>query len=181
VIDPLAEIRRATASDVARLAAVGQATFLETFAGVLDGNDIVAHCAHQHSVDYYARALAEADARAWLAEVAPGGAPVGYLTTTAHCAQPVADLGPDDVEIKRIYVLHRFFGAGVGARLMRAAVDDAHAAGKRRILLGVYSGNERALAFYARHGFRTIGRRRFEVGANHYDDVVLARELPPPG
>lgn len=174
---PPVHIRRATAADVARLAAVGQATFLETFAGVLDGDDILAHCARQHSPDYYAHALAEPEVKAWLAELAPGGAPVGYVTTTERSTLPVADVGPDDLEIKRIYVLHRFVGGGVGARLMRVALDDACAAAKRRVLLGVYSKNERAIAFYTRQGFRTVGQRRFEVGANCYDDLVLARAL----
>ena len=56
------------------LALIGPASFLEAFAGVLEGKDILAHCRHQHSVAKYAAWLAQPEARACLAEVK--GAPV---------------------------------------------------------------------------------------------------------
>jgi ribosomal protein S18 acetylase RimI-like enzyme len=171
---PAIQIRRAGPADSERLALIGQATFVETFAGVLDGDDIVAHCAAQHSAAHYAGALGDGVTSAWLAEL--GRAPVGFVTTS-RCTLPVADVGPDDVEVKRIYVLHRFHGQRVGDRLLRAALDEARAAGKRRALLGVYAGNQRAIAFYTRQGFYRAGQRQFQVGANRYDDIVLAREL----
>ena len=45
------EIRAAAVSDVEALALIGAATFLETFAGVLDGTAIIEHCERQHSRD----------------------------------------------------------------------------------------------------------------------------------
>jgi ribosomal protein S18 acetylase RimI-like enzyme len=170
------QIRGAQVNDAARLALVGQATFLETFAGILDGDDVVAHCAREHGLAHYEAALAKPDTQLWLAEAAPGQAPVGYAMTCPP-ALPVGDVGPDDVELKRIYLLHRFHGTGVGKRLMDSALDGARRARKRRALLGVYAHNRRAIAFYERHGFVAIGTRRFSVGANHYDDLVLALPL----
>ena len=80
-----------------------------------------------------------------------------------------------DIELKRIYSLSRFHGSGLGAALMREAV--AAARDHRRLLLGVYARNERALAFYRKQGFADIGTRRFDVGGKFYDDLVLARPL----
>ena len=37
--------------------------------------------------------------------------------------------------------------------------------------------NHRAIRFYAKHGFRQIATRRYDVGGTLYDDVVLARDL----
>ena len=54
------------------------------------------------------------------------------------------------------------------------AVNHARAEGASRLLLGVYQGNERALAFYERMGFDKIGTRQFDVGGRIYDDWVLA-------
>ena len=45
----------------------------------------------------------------------------------------------------------------------------------RRLLLGVWGGNHRALAFYARQGFTEAGRKAF--GSSAYDDLVLGRPL----
>jgi GNAT superfamily N-acetyltransferase len=169
-------IRACVAGDERALALVGKATFLETYAGVLEAADIFDHCQAEHGEPRYAAWLKTPGYRLWIAEV-EGGAPVGY-----------AVLGPSDLpirttvqdlELKRLYLLHRFEGAGVGRRLMHAAVEAATAARARRLLLGVFDGNHHALAFYARQGFTEAGRRPFRVGSRIYDDLVLGRPIEP--
>ncbi|WP_293884059.1 GNAT family N-acetyltransferase [Sphingomonas sp.] len=166
-------IRRAKRDDLDNLALVGSATFLETFAGILDGNAIVAHCAREHNVATYARHLDEG-ATAWLAESRLGSAPVGYALLS-KATLPGAD--ENDLELKRIYVLSRFHGRQLGAALMNASVAHAETMNASRLLLGVYAGNHRAIAFYGKAGFKQIGTRRFLVGDREYDDVVFARPL----
>lgn len=173
--NPIA-IRPCVKGDEAALALVGQATFLEAFAGILDGADVIAHCQRQHNVELYRDWLALPAMRLWLAEATPGGAPVGYLVLS-HASLPVADPRQDDLEIKRIYLLHRFQGQRVGQRLMQAALDQARAAGAGRVLLGVYAENHDALAFYTRCGFAQLGRRTFRVGRTDYQDVILGITL----
>lgn len=169
-------VRPAAAPDAGALALVAQATFLETFAGVLEGHDVVAHCGREHAAARYAGWLARPDAALWLAEVGPGAAPVGYALV-APPDLPVPDLRASDRELKRIYVLSRFHGTGLGRALLAAAAEDVRASGGARILLGVYAGNTRALAFYARQGFQPVAERKFRVGDRTYDDRVLALEL----
>jgi len=166
-------IRPAAPGDEAALALVGQATFLEAFAGILPGRDLMNHCLQQHAVEKYAAWLGDPATRMWLAEVEPGGAPVGYLVLTTPDL-PVPDLGPADAEIKRVYILHRFQGEGLGTRLMDAGRRHAAASGKRRLLLGVYSQNTSAVAFYERLGYRKIGRRSFTVGSLTCEDFVMS-------
>ena len=168
---PTWTIREAGADDAPALALIGAATFLETFAGILDGDAIVGHCATQHNADAYLAYLASGS-RAWLAEAQPGGAPIGF----ALIGQPdLAAAREGDIELKRIYSLSRFHGTGLGAALMKQAIDTA--SGYDRLLLGVYARNERALAFYRKQGFVDIATRQFNVGGKLYDDLVLARPL----
>ena len=70
-------VRQATKDDAATLALVGAATFLETFAGVLDGTAFVAHCQKEHSSAAY-QAHHRSGGTAWLAEARQGGAPIGF-------------------------------------------------------------------------------------------------------
>ena len=168
-------IRPCVVGDEAALALVGQATFLETYAGVLPAADILSHCRTQHGEALYAEWLAKPGYRLWLAEMDEGGAPVGYAALTPPDL-PVAT-GEGDVELKRIYLLNRFHGTGLGGRLMATALESAAQAGFTRMLLGVFGGNARAIAFYARQGYVEAGVRKFRVGANEYDDLVLARAL----
>lgn len=165
-------LRAATQEDSDRLALIGAATFLDGFAGILPGEAIVGHCRRYHTADSYARHLADGGA-GWLVEAAAGGAPLGYALVT----QPDLPGGGGDLELKRIYLLSRMQGSGAGAALMARAIDHARARGAARLLLGVYVHNDRAIAFYRRHGFSVIGARQFQVGTQLCDDLVLALDL----
>ncbi|HWT43844.1 MAG TPA: GNAT family N-acetyltransferase, partial [Sphingopyxis sp.] len=100
------------------------------------------------------------------------GAPIGFALVGKPDLAAALD---GDIELKRIYSLSRFHGSGLGAALMQRALEAAQ--GHRRLLLGVYAQNERALAFYRKQGFADLGTRQFNVGGKLYDDLVLARPL----
>ena len=169
--------RRCVPGDELALSIVAQAAFLEAFAGVISGQDIIAHCQRQHSKDKYEAWLRDPGSAVWIAEVEPGQAPVGYLVLTIPDL-PLTDIAPSDLEVKRVYLLHRFQGAGIGARLMKEATDYAMSRGTRRLLLGVYSRNAAAIAFYERLGYQRLGTRCFKVGENVYHDLILGLVLP---
>lgn len=172
-------VREATAKDVNRLALVGAATFLETFAGLLDGSAIVTHCQEEHSAATYMRYL-ESGGAIWLVETVEGAAPIGFALLAASTL-PGSNPDGTDLELKRIYSLSRFHGTGVGGALMRLAVEHATERRARRLLLGVYAGNCRAIAFYRKQRFEPIARRLFRVGPREYDDIVFAKLLEPEG
>ena len=169
-------LRRCTVDDAAALAIVGAGTLLESFAGMVEGDSLLMHCQNHHSVASYQAYLAQPSTQAWLAVVAPGEAPVGYVMLTTPDL-PLPDIGDDDVEVKRIYLFARFQGSGGGKLLLDQAVGAAREAGKKRLLLGVNAGNELALSFYYRNGFVKVGVRKFQVGATLCDDLVLAMPL----
>ena len=169
-------VRVCGVEDAAALALVGAATFLETYAGMVEGAAIIAHCARQHGVAAYETYLREPRSMAWLAETREGAAPVGYALVTEPDL-PLDDLGPEDLELKRIYLLSRLHGTGTGLRLLEASVAAVREAGCRRLLLGVNRENVRGLAFYRRNGFVEAGVRRFTVGHQTFDDLVLALRL----
>lgn len=172
-------IRPCGREDAEALALVSRATFLESYADVLPASDILVHCEMQNPPELYRDWLAMTGWRAWLAEIADTGAPVGFALSCPP-ALPLPT-GPRDVELKRIYLLHRFQGAGAGAGLLAAAEAAARSDGFDRLLLGVYSKNAKALGFYARQGFAQVGVRTFRVGTHDYDDLVLAKALAPDG
>lgn len=143
---------------------------------MLAGRDIVAHCANAHSAALYRDWLNHADYRLWLAEAHPGQAPVGFMAL-APAQLPLPDISTQDVEIKRIYLLSRFQGGGLGKRLVLEAVDEARQRNAKRLLLGVYARNDAAIGFYERMGFQKFGTRRFNVGGHDYDDHIMGMVL----
>ena len=82
-------VREAVGEDAGRLALVSDATFLETFAGMISGDALVTHCQTRHAPAYLS-GLLKGGARAWLAEL--DGAPIGYALLTAQAFEHDADL-----------------------------------------------------------------------------------------
>jgi len=170
------ELRACTLADVATLAIIGAATVLETFAGLLPDDALLAHCAKNHSPAAYAAALGQPQTRAWLAEMAPGTSPVGYALLTRPDF-PAGLVQADDLELKRIYLFSRFHGGGAGRRMLDQAITGAREQQARRLLLGVHPESRRALAFYRKTGFVQVGVRAFQFGPLVFEDPVLALTL----
>lgn len=169
------QLRPCVAGDAAALALIGQATFLETYCDVLPGPQIIAHCQQAHSLAQYSAWLADPSFKMWLAELQPGGAPVGFMVV-APPDLPL-EVTEADLEIKRIYLLSKFQGGGAGRRMVQAAVAYGASRQARRLLLGVYTKNHPAIAFYQRTRFAVVGSRTFNVGGHDYDDHIMGRTL----
>lgn len=172
---PAYHLRPCTASDAAMLSLVAGASVLEAFAGILTGSDLLQHCQRNNSPEAFTKYLAQPTTRCVLAEAEPGDAPVGYIV---GCEPDLpVDLLPTDYELRRIYLLHRFQGLGIGRALMEAAIQAAEGLGRRRLLLGVYGKNYDAIRFYVKAGFVQIGERFFTVGTTTHHDAVMALTL----
>lgn len=177
---PEISLRPCAVGDEALLSILGQASFYETFAGIHTSQDILAHCRRNHSEEAYHAWLTDPTSRVWAADVEPGRAAVGYLLLTP-ADLPVEDRQSGDWEIKRIYLLHRFQGLGIGRMLMETARTEAERLNASRLLLGVYAQNTSAIAFYQRLGYQPIGTRTFQVGTVVCEDLILGLRLTDSG
>ena len=168
-------IRLAVPDDARALSLLGSAAMLESYAELIDGPDIVAHCENRHSVAVYAAWLADPRVVTWIAETARRTA-VGYLVLMP-ATLPEDAPHPQDLEVQRIYLLSRYHGTGAGHVLMTHAIEESARRGARQVVLGVLKRNTRALAFYRRQGFSEIGTRVFQVGSARFDDFLLGRRV----
>lgn len=166
-------LRRANAADAGKLAIIGPASFLESFADDHSGDDMVIHFEAYHSRDYYDRALADPAKTLWIVEEKVG-APIGYAVMGPAT---LPGSSPHDAELIRIYVLSRWQGTGLGRALFDAVLSEAKASGAKRLVLSVYTKNVKAQKFYEHNGFTAIGPTTFTVGNTPYEDIVMVRPL----
>lgn len=168
-------IRPATLEEAATLADLGARTFRETFEAICSPEDLAAFLAGAYGEALQRAELADPSRPARILEI--GGVPSGFLQLRLGHREPgVPGLRP--VELQRIYLLRAAQGSGGGAALMAEAVDLAVAWGADTLWLGVWENNHRALAFYARSGFREVGEHIFQIGSQVDRDLILARDLP---
>ena len=167
-------IRRTTRDDAFALSLIGKTTFVESYAGKIDGAGLVRHCAEKQSVDFYQTSLSDSDQAFWIVEA--NKAPIGY----AQVCPPELNFDgfdEDDLELKRIYLLDRFQGQGLGKALLKKAEDHTLETGMKRLLIGVHVHNHEAIAFYQSQGYVQVGEHPYNVGGVIYDDPILAKDL----
>ena len=169
-------LRRAGADDAAPLTELSRRTFIDTYA---------AHNRPEHLESYLRQSLT---APQWLVELSAPGSLVllaetdGVLEGYAQLRQgfvPECVRTRVPVELSRLYVAQEYQGRGIGGALMAAALDEATLRGGTGLWLGVWQQNERAIDFYSRWKFATVGTQFFPMGPELQEDWVMMRELSP--
>lgn len=113
--------------------------------------------------------------------ILPDGTPIGYAKLRRHSPPrqmpaPYRRAGLA-IEIQRIYLLNSQVGQGQGRKLMQYCLDWARSQGYLAVWLGVWERNERALAFYKKLGFSTVGFHYFQFGSERQRDYWLLKQL----
>ena len=161
--------RDASILDGPALADLGRRCFLETFGPHFPAGDMALHLERIFGPEGLPAELHDPRLRVRMAE--ENGEIAAYLKL-APISLPVPH-EPGALEIRQLYVLEPWQGAGVAASLMDWAVETARADGAPALYLSVWEQGARAIAFYARHGFVTIGKAPFQLGTRTYQDPVM--------
>ena len=168
-------IRPATLEDAPILADLGERTFRETFEPLYEPADFAAFLAEAYAPAIQWAELADPRRPALLLEV--DGAPGGFAQLRLDQRESGVP-GARPAELQRIYLLRSAQGGGRGAALLAACEGLARNRGADVLWLGVWEHNGKALAFYARCGFREVGEHSFAIGTRVDRDLLLAKALP---
>lgn len=165
--------RDATLADADALSAVGKQSFIETFAHLYSPDDLE-NFLDNHAPEQWATLLANPDYDIRLAET--DGQFVGYARIGPN-SLPVDAAGKTPWELKQLYILQPWQGAGIAPVLMDWAMEQARARGGDAMFLSVYSENHRAQKFYARYGFTFVKPHIFMVGNQADEDEIWSAAL----
>jgi GNAT superfamily N-acetyltransferase len=109
----------------------------------------------------------------WSRRALDGGRVGHVLFEPARASRDWADVVPGVAHVAHVFVDEAWWGSGLAARLLAAAVAEARAQGYRAARLWTPAGQARARAFYAREGWHETGATRFEPSLD-LDIVELA-------
>jgi ribosomal protein S18 acetylase RimI-like enzyme len=153
----------ADTSDVSRL--LGE-SWRRTY-GPLIGLETTARISDEHHVPQrLAAELAKDDTLSFVAERADGSI-AGYAMARMD------ETG--DVRLERLHVEKSEYGTGLAADILHAVLA-AHA-GIPSIATEVLEGNDRAIAFYRKHGFEIVSRQPPSYGAEGKFSLIMRRPL----
>ena len=164
--------RDATPADADALSEPGRRTFVATFGYLYEPDDLDSFLAN-HDPEHWEAELADPAFAVRL--VVDAGEAVGYCKLGP--AQLPFTPPEGAIELRQLYLLEAWKGAGHADALMDWALATAKARGAAAIYLSVFTDNDRARAFYDRHGFTEVGPYKFMVGNHADDDIVMKKEL----
>lgn len=99
------------------------------------------------------------------------GNPIGVAEIIYDSTCPIRKLSIP--ELSKLYVLERFYGKGIGYGLINEAEKEVRENGFKEFNLEVYINNDRAIAFYERQGYASIGNVDFPMESNTYENLVM--------
>ncbi|HEX7460582.1 MAG TPA: GNAT family N-acetyltransferase [Dermatophilaceae bacterium] len=133
----------------------------------------------QESPSVFGSTHAEAasfDEQLWRQRLTDNAVILAWVGTSAAGSVMYSEFGmtdPGDCVLYGMWVDPGFRGAGIGRALVDAVIDQARAAGKRRVILHVVAGNDQAGRLYERAGFVPTGH----IVPFPLDDSVVEVEM----
>lgn len=164
-------VRPAAPADAELLAPFTSAVFAHTYGAAIPPAALAAYMAREFTAARMAADLADSALHHMLAWQ---GAALAGVCRMLVAPPPVGQLVAP-LEISRFYVAPAWQGTGLAAQLLDAAFGLAQRLDRQSLWLCVWRQNKRALAFYQKHGFRSIGSAAVYVDEIAFDDLVLAR------
>jgi diamine N-acetyltransferase len=166
--------RDAREDDAVELAEIGSDTFAETFGHLYPPADLKVYLDETYAVEKMRADLRDPDVEIRMAFTG--------RRCVAYCKiGPVklpTDVGPEPaLELHRVYVSKIRQGVGVGRILLTWAIERARRRGAKNLFLGVWQGNDRAIAVYETRGFEKTGTYKFKVGETQDDEFIMRLRL----
>lgn len=152
------------------LATLGRKTFSEAFADQNNPADFQHYLDTAFDLNTIAETWGNPNTFYYFARL--GQEIVGYLKLNIDTAQS-EPMGTETLEVERIYILQTHQGKGLGRILLDWSVNQAKRHNKKRVWLGVWEKNPRAIAFYQRFGFQPFDSHIYMVGQDEQTDIML--------
>ncbi|MBU8772646.1 GNAT family N-acetyltransferase [Cytobacillus oceanisediminis] len=167
-------IKKCTLEDLSRLQEISYETFNETFKEQNSPENMEAYLEKAFNRKQLKTELSQRSSQFYFVEI--DGETAGYLKVNTDEAQ-TEEMGDEALEIERIYIRSPFQKQGLGKYLFNKALEVAMEQNKKRIWLGVWEKNEKAIAFYKKMGFVQTGAHSFYMGDEEQTDFIMAKIL----
>jgi GNAT superfamily N-acetyltransferase len=167
-------LRLATPDDALCLGVLGLQVFLDTYAT----GGIRPTVAREVLTAFSTQALRDLIDRpnGWLCVAESNGHLVGFAQMACSVPQPLVQAARP-AELERLYVQEPFTRQGVGSALIRRCEQAAAEAGADALWLSPWVHNQRALAFYAHHGYQDLGATWYVFEDERHENRVLVKTV----
>ncbi len=168
------DIRSAGAGDAVLLSVLASTTFYEAYFEQDDPHDLANYIVDSFSPSVVSEQLIDPDSTFFI--ISSDGHAAGFAKLHRGPIDASIETA-NTIELKRIYIVERYWGRGLGEMLLRHCGEFARQQGYESIWLGVWQQNERGQSFYAKHGFEKRGVLTFPYGESVGINDVMEKRL----
>lgn len=157
-------IKRADPGHARLLSDLAGLTFMESHGSSAKAEDINTFILEKYNVDSFTAALA--DNRNHYNLISSEGRIAGF--SNIICNFPYSSASDANIaKLERIYILKEFYDLKLGYDLLTFNIGIAKANKQQGLWLYVWKGNDRAIKFYSRNGFKVIGSFDYKISGTH--------------
>lgn len=157
-------IVKATKQDVEWLADIAKQTFIESHGISAKKTDIDFYVNEKCSIAFFREELKDSANIYYL--IYHQGKLAGYskiVLDSSHSNIHMRNI----TKLERLYLLKDFYKLGLGLELFKFNVELSKRNNQAGIWLFVWKGNQRALRFYIKNGFKVVGIYDFTISPTH--------------
>ena len=100
---------------------------------------------------------------------------VGAVEILFDAISPIGNIKAP--ELSKLYILDWYCGKGIGTKLIEETEKTIKSKGYLEYWLWVLISNERAISFYNKHGFKSMGTALFHMEKNTYNNFVMHKSI----
>lgn len=155
---------RLTGADAELLATMGKESLLQSHGHSAPAEVMQAYVEKSFSVEECGAELADAAHIFYAAYY--NNVPAGYFKISYNVPHEAVTLG-QVTKLQRLYLLDNFLGLNLGQSLLQKSIELSKEAGDKGMWLNVWKENKRAIRFYEKAGFETVGESLFVLTETH--------------
>lgn len=171
-MNPEISIRQVETEEAAELAKFSAALFAETFADSNSPEDMKLYLDESFALDKIQRELNDLNTYCFYA--LKNSNPIGCMKLIL---QDASFTGKKSIELSRLYVSKDHHNQKVGATLMQFTIDFALKNQVKKLWLGVWEHNQKAINFYRSWGFVKTDTLQFKLGNDLQVDWLMEKDL----
>ncbi|MBF0842057.1 GNAT family N-acetyltransferase [Staphylococcus lentus] len=160
--------------EVTVLSKICKQTFSDAFKHTMSEEDLKTFFKESYSTEALLDEMS--NKQSWYFFARYNGEVAGYMKLNIGDAQ-TEPKGEDYLEVQRLYMYREFQSKGIGSILMEKAFEIARDNGKKKLWLGVWENNYRAIEFYERHGYKITGSHQFYAGNDISTDYIVETNI----
>ena len=161
--------------DLNDLRSISIETFKQTFAAQNTRENIRLHLKNKISIKQLKNEICNPNSKFYF--IYQKNKIIGYFKLNFNDSQREKIYLHNGFEIERIYLISKFQGKGLGKKILTKILNMGEEMGYKKVWLGVWENNFRAIRFYKKYGFKKFGSHNFLLGNDLQTDYLLVMDI----